>query len=532
MYVNGINNAGKAVGASYGTVNGQFGLYPVIWTGTVPAIINSTPLIGSAKGINDYDQITIGVYVFKDGQLTPITTDNNAYAVFGGPINRAGQITGGTSHLHHAFLYANGAAKDLGTLSTNSYSLSAGLGINNAGQVVGVSNPGGDSMGLPCYTSAFLYSNGQMSNLNSLVDAGDPLKPFVCLFTAVAINDSGLIAANGADTRTNLINGYLLTPTAPFPASVQLYALPSSAIVGVPLTVSWTNQNVTACTASGGTPGDGWGGPVPSNGGQVPVTETAVGPVTYSISCNGAAGLVTASASVSVAAPPSVTLTASPTAVLTGQRVTLTWSSVSVTSCTATGGSGTDLWHANQPTSGTLSLIEGSAGVYPFGLSCMYGTQTYTAQAPVTVNWPAVRVTLTASPTTINLAQPTTLTWSAPNATNCNASGGGAGDNWPGGKPPTGHQSVSEPYTPSGASLTLTFTLSCTSDASGHSGQAAVKVTQTNLTSSPSTSGNGGGGGGGAVDLWAGLGLCCLGINRLRAGRRLNRYRPPPAPIH
>jgi hypothetical protein len=48
----------------------------------------------------------------------------------------------------------------------------------------------------------------------------------------------------------------------------------------------------------------------------------------------------------------------------------------------------------------------------------------------------------------------------------------------------------------------------------------------------PSGSSGGTGGGGGAVDLWAALGLCCLGINRLLAGRRLRRYRPPVAPIH
>jgi probable HAF family extracellular repeat protein len=57
----------------------------------------------------------------------------------------------------HAFLYSNGQMTDLGTLGGNTVTL--GRSINEAGQVVGLS-------GVPRQQGpAFLYSNGQMREL-------------------------------------------------------------------------------------------------------------------------------------------------------------------------------------------------------------------------------------------------------------------------------------------------------------------------------------------------------------------------------
>ena len=69
-----------------------------------------------------------------------------------------------------------------------------GVAINATAQVVG---------------DKFFYSGG-IIDLNALVSATDPLKPFVTLSSAVGINDNLLIAVNGLDSRTHQPHAYLV----------------------------------------------------------------------------------------------------------------------------------------------------------------------------------------------------------------------------------------------------------------------------------------------------------------------------------
>ncbi len=80
----------------------------------------------------------------------------------------------------HAFLWTKETGKmtDLGVLPGDS--LSEALDINDQGQVVGVSFPS---------THAFLYENGKMMDLNTLLPSGSPL----LLLFAGGINDRGEI---------------------------------------------------------------------------------------------------------------------------------------------------------------------------------------------------------------------------------------------------------------------------------------------------------------------------------------------------
>jgi probable HAF family extracellular repeat protein len=100
----------------------------------------------------------------------------------GSGINAIGEVTV-NSNSNHAFLYSNGQMRDLGTLPGGVDSI--GLGLNNAGQVVGTSRLAST------LEHAFLYSNGQLRDLNDLVDP----RLGITLFGATAINDNGQILA-------------------------------------------------------------------------------------------------------------------------------------------------------------------------------------------------------------------------------------------------------------------------------------------------------------------------------------------------
>jgi probable HAF family extracellular repeat protein len=79
-------------------------------------------------------------------------------------MNEAGQVVGESgiaSGNTHAFLYSNGVMQDLGSLYGTSGN-SVALAINESGQVIGASSTVGAN------TQAFLYSNGVTQHLGSL----------------------------------------------------------------------------------------------------------------------------------------------------------------------------------------------------------------------------------------------------------------------------------------------------------------------------------------------------------------------------
>jgi probable HAF family extracellular repeat protein len=98
----------------------------------------------------------------------------------------------------HAVLWQSGIAMDLGALPEDSYSEADG--INRQGQVVG-----GSCNDYGC--SAFLWSNGTMTDLNSLIASG----PALYLYFAHAINSSGEIVGM-AVWNDSEFHAFLATP--------------------------------------------------------------------------------------------------------------------------------------------------------------------------------------------------------------------------------------------------------------------------------------------------------------------------------
>jgi probable HAF family extracellular repeat protein len=115
-----------------------------------------------------------------------------------GNVVGASNLKGDTNF--HAYLWTRQAGmQDLGTLPGDVNS--AGLGIDDRGEVVGISL---DASG---NTHPFLWQNGVMTNLNSLVLPGSPLS----LLFAHSINSRGEIVGFGA-TSGGEVHGFLATP--------------------------------------------------------------------------------------------------------------------------------------------------------------------------------------------------------------------------------------------------------------------------------------------------------------------------------
>lgn len=114
--------------------------------------------------------------------------------VIGNGINNAGQITGlsdTSSGATHAFLYTNGQRTDLGTLGGH---ISEGADINNAGQVTG-------SAETSDLVRAFLYTNGQMMDLGALDDG---------FSFGGAINDAGQVTGTSGFHAFLYSNGQMM----------------------------------------------------------------------------------------------------------------------------------------------------------------------------------------------------------------------------------------------------------------------------------------------------------------------------------
>ena len=104
-------------------------------------------------------------------------------------LNNNGQVVGTSATstgAEEGFLLSNGTMTDLG----GNFSPAA---VNDGGVIVG---------------GQFVYSNGTLQNLNTLIPAGSGYQ----IRNATGINDNGQIVANADDTATGQNHALLLTP--------------------------------------------------------------------------------------------------------------------------------------------------------------------------------------------------------------------------------------------------------------------------------------------------------------------------------
>ena len=237
--------------------------------------------------------------------------------------------------------------------------------------------------------------------------------------------------------------------------SVTLSVGPSAITSGSSATLNWSAANATACTASGA-----WSGSKAVHGSESTGALTANS--TYVLSCSGDGGSASQSATVTVSAKPTVKVSigANPSTVASGASSLLTWSSVSATACTASGG-----WSGTKATSGSQSTGALSAGT-TFAITCSgAGGANASQTVTVSVAGASPTVSLTASPSTVASGSASTLSWSSTNATSCTASGA-----WSGSKTTSGS------FSTGALKASATYDLSCTGSGGTASQSATVSV--------------------------------------------------------
>jgi probable HAF family extracellular repeat protein len=206
-----INNAGQVVLSTGIYSNGTTTPLPTLPGQTTPAtVINSSaeivgysvsPDIGPADIVQGYDDIG---FIYANGTLGSLPS-SGLLPITDMPqgINDSGLIAGirsvqdpnnpGINRLDaYIYDYGSGTTTDLGQGAGYAINASgavtgeldsSGFAINSTGQVVGYS-----TTAVNANSHAFFY-NGAMNDLNTLVSATDPLKPYVTLTGAVGIND-------------------------------------------------------------------------------------------------------------------------------------------------------------------------------------------------------------------------------------------------------------------------------------------------------------------------------------------------------
>lgn len=288
--VTSINNQGQIVGTStYAGSSTYRAVYYTNGVPTNISVSSTASGIhASARKINNNGQILVrdnGTHIYSNGVTTTLNLSNTSVA---NDLNDNGQVVG-RNGVSHAFVYQNGVTTDLGVLATTydggalqfTGLYSEAFALNNSGQIVGTATIGeGDAGSEPytSYTRAMLYENGTMKSLGTLCNSGincrwstsqandinnsgqivgkslhggtgvlnhafvyqdgsmadlnsliDPLLGWV-LADATAINDKGQIVGGG------WVNGqyhaYLLTPTVPVPASAWLFGSAMLGLIG------------------------------------------------------------------------------------------------------------------------------------------------------------------------------------------------------------------------------------------------------------------------------------------------------------
>ena len=157
------------------------------------------------------------------------------------------------------------------------------------------------------------------------------------------------------------------TPNPPSPTnpSITSFLSSSSSILeGESISLNWSSTNANSCSASGD-----WNG-TKSTSGSESIQLSEVKTYTFTLTCSGASGTTNAvsSINVQVSALPNPTIdsfTASAQSISANESITLSWSTLNTTECTADGD-----WNGTKELNGTETIQLTQVKTYTFDLSC------------------------------------------------------------------------------------------------------------------------------------------------------------------
>jgi probable HAF family extracellular repeat protein len=170
---NAVNNAGQVAGGL--DINGTTHAYVYdnkkltdintggSGSGSVATALSDTGIVVGSRWDDEFSERH--AFIRANGVTTDLSGAVGGYSSANG-VNDSGQViltVGGDAGSRASYIYGNGAATNLGGQAAGSVVASA---INNAGAVVGSAA----FFDAPFTTSAFLWQNGSMINLNTLID--------------------------------------------------------------------------------------------------------------------------------------------------------------------------------------------------------------------------------------------------------------------------------------------------------------------------------------------------------------------------
>jgi probable HAF family extracellular repeat protein len=170
---------------------------------TRPADINNAGQVVGVSGTS----VELGVpraFLWQNGGMTDLGVVEGDHESAASAINADGVIVGTSGRIDETyeqrpFIYENGAMRAIPVQSSEAYATD----INDAGVVVGIMRTSGASS--PYH--AWIYADGVVTNLNSLVPTGSGLH----LAYANAINNNGEIVGLAYDSQGRP-HGFILTP--------------------------------------------------------------------------------------------------------------------------------------------------------------------------------------------------------------------------------------------------------------------------------------------------------------------------------